>query len=72
MNQRLILELEEEINGRVYRTYIPYMQQPFAEAHQASVGFANHIIEMEKLARENAEKAKNPEVVTPEVVEPAQ
>ena len=71
MNQRLMISLEIEKNGRLYRMQIPMENQPYAEAHEVSIEFSNQIVELENAARKAAEAAKKPsEEVTPELVEP--
>lgn len=73
MNQRMMIQLEVEKNGRMYRMYVPMEQQPYAEAHEVALEFANQIVELEAQARKRAEDAAKPaEEVTAELVEPAQ
>ncbi|MFI5332579.1 MAG: hypothetical protein ACHQVS_00590 [Candidatus Babeliales bacterium] len=72
MNQQLMIDIEHVKNGRTYRMQIPMMQQPWSEAHEAALDFAKQIVEMESLAKNQAEQASKPvEVVIPEVVESA-
>jgi hypothetical protein len=58
MNELLMINLEHEKNGRVYRMVIPMMQQSWSEAHEVALDFANKIIEMSN--REIKKPAEQP------------